>query len=207
MQVDTESRIHAIDRRLPQTQCESCGHRGCLAYARAVTEGRAEINQCPPGGQPTIDAVANLLGRDSMPPDAARTSPPLAQTARVREADCIGCKLCIAACPVDCILGAEKMMHAVIEKECSGCELCLPACPADCIEMIPRARDAHGAPSIWPELSQTQVAKWRTRAAQKRAREQRAAKQKPTPRRRALQREILQAVRRKQNENPACPAA
>ena len=201
-----ETLAQAIDRRLPQTQCELCGHRGCLAYARAIAAGREEINRCPPGGAVTTDALARLLGRAT--PQPASPPPPL-QVARIREADCIGCALCIKACPMDCIVGAAKLMHSVIADECSGCELCLPACPTDCIEMTPRAapqeqaQDARDAPSIWREFTQPQVEKWRLRAAQKRAREFSARRERATrgasqTGRRELRREILAAVRRKQ---------
>ena len=131
------SRIDAIDRLLPQTQCERCGHPGCRPYATAIASGEAEINQCPPGGERTIRALADLLGRDPLPlnPENGREGP--RTVAVIDEASCIGCTLCIKACPVDAILGANKQMHTVITSECTGCDLCLPPCPVDCISMVP----------------------------------------------------------------------
>ncbi|MGR3983778.1 MAG: RnfABCDGE type electron transport complex subunit B [Gammaproteobacteria bacterium] len=206
-----ETLARAIERRLPQTQCACCGHPGCLAYARALAAGEAGINQCPPGGAVTIDALARLLGRAPLPLNPAHGAPPPPQVARIREADCIGCALCIKACPVDCIIGAAKLMHSVVAAECSGCELCLPVCPTDCIVMTPRAAQSQsGAPSIWREFTRGQVEKWRMRAAQKRRRgrmrEAQRANERRELHRRELRREILAAVRRKQ-ARAACPPA
>lgn len=133
---DDESVASAVNRLLPQTQCAQCGYPGCRPYAEAIANGEA-INRCPPGGEQTIADLANLLGRPLMPLDetCGVTAPPM--TARIREAECIGCTLCIQACPVDAILGAGQLMHTVIESECTGCELCLPPCPVDCIDLVP----------------------------------------------------------------------
>ncbi len=124
-----------VDALLPQTQCGQCGFPGCRPYARAVAAGEAEINQCPPGGEKTIHCLADLLGRDilSLNPENGLEKP--AGVAAIDEQWCIGCALCIQACPVDAILGAAKHMHTVITHECTGCELCLPPCPVDCISM------------------------------------------------------------------------
>lgn len=131
------SLIEAIDRCLPQTQCAQCGHPGCRPYAEAIARGEADINQCPPGGQAGVDALAALLGRDSKPldPTHGHYTPP--RVAWIDEAVCIGCTKCIQACPVDAILGAAKQMHTVIESECTGCDLCVEPCPVDCIDMVP----------------------------------------------------------------------
>ncbi len=135
--VEGDPLAEKIDKLLPQTQCGQCGFAGCKPYAAAMAKGEADINQCPPGGEATIVALATLLNRDPKPlnPENGVVKPK--RVAIVREQDCIGCTLCIQACPVDAIVGAAKQMHTVIEKECTGCELCLPPCPVDCIEMIP----------------------------------------------------------------------
>lgn len=138
----------AIDALLPQTQCAQCGYPGCRPYAEAVAGG-APLDLCPPGGKETVAALRNLLGEDAgeaaaapQPPTAGRPtarnggeSPEL--VAKVREPECVGCALCIKACPVDAIIGAPGFMHSVLERHCTGCELCLPACPVDCIDLIP----------------------------------------------------------------------
>jgi electron transport complex protein RnfB len=129
-----------IDALLPQTQCRLCGYAGCHPYAQAMAEGAADINRCPPGGAEVIADLARLLGRAVKPLDAAcgATKPPA--VALIDETWCIGCTLCIQACPVDAIAGAAKLMHTVIAAECTGCELCIPPCPVDCIQMVAAAR-------------------------------------------------------------------
>jgi electron transport complex protein RnfB len=122
-----------IDAALPQTQCTRCGYADCRAYAQAIAAAEAPINQCPPGGAEGIARLAAITGHDivALNPANGREGP--RQTMFVDEAWCIGCTLCIKACPVDCIVGAPKAMHTIIESLCTGCELCLPACPVDCI--------------------------------------------------------------------------
>ncbi|WP_313518482.1 RnfABCDGE type electron transport complex subunit B, partial [Pseudomonas sp.] len=131
-------RIQAIDALLPQTQCGKCGHPGCKPYAEGIAAGEA-INKCPPGGQATVAALAELLQRPALP---LAENPVPAQIASIREAECIGCTKCIQACPVDAISGAAKLMHTVIAAECSGCELCVAPCPVDCIDILPLAEAA-----------------------------------------------------------------
>jgi Na+-translocating ferredoxin:NAD+ oxidoreductase subunit B len=123
-----------IDQLLPQTQCQRCGFNGCLPYAQAVAQG-TPINRCPPGGQALIDQLALLLGRERLPLDPAHGQEQPRRLALIREQDCIGCTLCIPACPVDAIVGGPKRLHTVLIERCTGCELCLPACPVACIEM------------------------------------------------------------------------
>ena len=130
-----------IDELLPQTQCRRCGYEGCRPYAAAIAASDADVNRCPPGGSDTLDALARLLGRAAPPLDTSRGAPGPLRVARIDEAACIGCTLCIAACPVDAIIGAQKRMHAVLTSLCSGCELCVAPCPVDCIDMIPADRD------------------------------------------------------------------
>ncbi|MFN2409158.1 MAG: electron transport complex subunit RsxB [Halomonas sp.] len=133
---DESSLVEQIDTLLPQTQCGQCGYPGCRPYAEAINQGDA-INKCPPGGESTIIALADLLGRTPEPLDGEAPSEDL--VAFIREDECIGCTKCIQACPVDAIIGAAKQMHTVIEDECTGCDLCLEPCPVDCIDMLPRS--------------------------------------------------------------------
>ena len=126
-----------INSILPQTQCGQCGYPGCRPYAEAIADGDS-INKCPPGGEDTIQALANLLDVEPEPLDAEHGIEAEPTVASIREDECIGCTKCIQACPVDAILGAAKQMHTVIIDECTGCDLCVEPCPVDCIDMIPR---------------------------------------------------------------------
>lgn len=128
--------VDQIDGLLPQTQCGQCGHPGCRPYAEAIANGD-DINKCPPGGESTMEALADLMGRDPMPLDADPDTIGVKKVAYIREDECIGCTKCIMACPVDAIVGATKLMHTVIESECTGCDLCVEPCPVDCIDMLP----------------------------------------------------------------------
>lgn len=130
--------VDQIDQLLPQTQCGQCSYPGCRPYAVAIAEGGESINKCPPGGESTIQAIADLLGVEPEPLDAEHGEEKESKmVAVIREDECIGCTKCIQACPVDAILGAAKQMHTVIEDECTGCDLCLDPCPVDCIDMLP----------------------------------------------------------------------
>ena len=126
----------ALDALLPQTQCGLCGYAGCRPYAAAMAVGTADINRCPPGGRDVIEDLACRLGRAPRPLDAACGVTQEPAVALIDEAWCIGCTLCIQACPVDAIAGAAKVMHTVIAADCTGCELCIPPCPVDCIQMV-----------------------------------------------------------------------
>jgi electron transport complex protein RnfB len=128
--------VDKIDEILPQTQCGQCGFPGCKPYANAISKGEADINQCPPGGDDGVHKLADLLGVEYKPLNSDHGEPKPKSIAIIDESTCIGCTLCIQACPVDAILGAAKQMHTIIEKECTGCELCLPPCPVDCIDMV-----------------------------------------------------------------------
>lgn len=128
--------VDQIDGMLPQTQCGQCGYPGCRPYAEAISEGDA-INKCPPGGQSTVEALADLLDVEVLPLEGGAEEEPVKTVAYIREDECIGCTKCIQACPVDAILGAAKQMHTVIESECTGCDLCVEPCPVDCIDMLP----------------------------------------------------------------------
>jgi electron transport complex protein RnfB len=134
--VEGDPLVEKINSILPQTQCGQCSFPGCRPYATAIANGEADINQCPPGGETTIIALADLLGREIKPLNPENGVEQTKRVAVIDELNCIGCTLCIQACPVDAILGAAKLMHTVIADECTGCDLCLPPCPVDCIDMV-----------------------------------------------------------------------
>jgi electron transport complex protein RnfB len=125
-----------IDAALPQTQCTKCGFAGCRPYAEAIATGRAGINHCPPGGATGITRLSVITGHPALPLDPENGSEGPLRIAVIDEALCIGCTLCIQACPVDAILGAARRMHTVLPARCTGCDLCIPPCPMDCIEMV-----------------------------------------------------------------------
>ena len=156
--------VDAIDALLPQTQCEQCGHPGCLPYAEAIADGHASIDRCPPGGERTVRALAELLGRHESVVAVDLAPYPGPRTAVIDEARCIGCARCLPACPVDAIVGASKWMHTVIAEQCTGCELCLAPCPVDCIDMVPAAWDVH-------DESRASLARLRARGHRARQRE------------------------------------
>ena len=130
--------VERVERLLPRIQCAQCGYPGCRPYAEAIVESAADINRCPPGGDATIRALAELLGRDPLPLDSSLGRASMDQVARIDESLCIGCNLCARACPVDAIAGVPHMMHTVLSRYCTGCELCLPPCPVDCIALVGR---------------------------------------------------------------------
>jgi Na+-translocating ferredoxin:NAD+ oxidoreductase subunit B len=145
------ARLHAA---LPQTQCTRCGYPDCAGYAQAIASGEAEINQCPPGGAEGIARLAALTGRPPVTLNPANGAEGPRTVAVIDEAWCIGCTLCIDACPTDAILGSNKLMHTVIEPYCTGCELCVPVCPVDCISLENVTRDRTG----WQAWSPAQAA-------------------------------------------------
>lgn len=126
-----------IEDLLPQTQCTKCGYPGCRPYAQAIADGSASYNQCPPGGAEGVARLAALLGRPVIPLNPTNGNERERPVAVIDESACIGCTLCIQACPVDAIVGAAKQMHTVIPSLCTGCDLCVPPCPVDCISMLP----------------------------------------------------------------------
>ena len=135
--VESDPVVDQIDALLPQTQCAQCGYPGCRPYAEAIAAGEADINQCPPGGEAGIRALADLLGREPKPLNPENGEEKPRRIAVIDEAACIGCLHCRNACPVDAIVGAPQFMHTVIADECTGCELCVAPCPVDCITMRP----------------------------------------------------------------------
>ncbi|WP_162045871.1 electron transport complex subunit RsxB [Vibrio taketomensis] len=135
--VEGDPIVDQIDNILPQTQCGQCGYPGCRPYAEAIANGDA-INKCPPGGQATIEKLADLMGVEATA-SAHNLDEAVKKVAFIHEDMCIGCTKCIQACPVDAIVGGTKAVHTVIKDECTGCDLCVAPCPTDCIEMIPVA--------------------------------------------------------------------
>ncbi|WP_407332641.1 electron transport complex subunit RsxB [Enterovibrio sp. 27052020O] len=132
--VEADPIVEQIDAILPQTQCGQCGYPGCRPYAEAIANGDT-INKCPPGGQATIEKLADLMGVEAT--ESAHEEENVKTVAFIIEDDCIGCTKCIQACPVDAIIGSTKAMHTIIKDECTGCDLCVAPCPTDCIVMIP----------------------------------------------------------------------
>ena len=130
--VEGDPLVEKIEAILPQTQCGQCGYPGCKPYAAAISAGEADINLCPPGGMEGVAKLADLLGREVKPLEAEEKPKAVAF---IDEQTCIGCTLCIQACPVDAIVGAAKQMHTIVADLCTGCELCLPPCPVECISM------------------------------------------------------------------------
>lgn len=151
--------VDAIDRALPQTQCTRCGYPDCRSYAQAIADRTAPINRCPPGGAEGIARLAALTGMPPLPLDSAWGVEGPRLSAVIDETHCIGCTLCLPACPVDSILGAPKAMHTVMTALCTGCELCVPVCPVDCISMVNVTGDQTG----WAAWSQPQADEARSR--------------------------------------------
>ena len=164
----------ALDRLLPQTQCTRCGYPGCRPYADALAAGAADIDQCPPGGAPTVARLARLLGREPKPVSSVHGAEGPPRVAVIDESVCIGCAKCLPACPVDAIVGARRQLHTVIAAECSGCELCLPPCPVDCIT-LEAAGDSPLALAALRQRAEQYRGRIRARAARARAREARRA--------------------------------
>lgn len=131
-----EKLVQQINDLLPQTQCTQCGFEGCLPYAKALATQETNINRCPPGGNSTIAALALLLDKPVVELDHSCGTTIERHIASIDPQHCIGCTLCIKACPVDAIVGSSKRRHAVIAELCTGCELCIPPCPVDCIDMV-----------------------------------------------------------------------
>ncbi|HEY0857055.1 MAG TPA: electron transport complex subunit RsxB [Albitalea sp.] len=151
--MDTAARIAAIDAALPQTQCTRCGYPDCRSYAQAIVVDAAQINQCPPGGAEGIARLSRLTGRPALRLNPANGHEGPRQLAIIDEAWCIGCTLCIKACPVDCIIGGPKQMHTVVNEWCTGCELCIPVCPVDCISLANVTGERSGWDAWSPEAA------------------------------------------------------
>ena len=147
--------VEQIDKILPQTQCGQCSFAGCRPYAEAIANGDVDINRCPPGGEATIQALADLLEVEIKPLDDECGIEKPKTLAVIDEDRCIGCTLCIQACPVDAILGAAKQMHTVFADECTGCELCVEPCPVDCIDMV--ETELNPNTWRWPDPSRVDI--------------------------------------------------
>jgi electron transport complex protein RnfB len=158
---DLRSLADRLDALLPQTQCTRCGYPDCRAYAEALACGAVEANRCPPGGAHGASRLAQALGRAALPIDPEHGAEGARHVVYVDETRCIGCTLCLQACPVDAIIGAAKRMHVVVESQCTGCELCLPACPVDCLIL----ENATGAATGWDAWSPRRAAEARERYA------------------------------------------
>jgi electron transport complex protein RnfB len=159
----TKTLADQIEDLLPQTQCTKCGYPACRPYAEAIASGEADINRCPPGGMEGVARLSRLTGRPVIPINPANGVERPRPVAFIDESLCIGCTLCIQACPVDAILGAPKQMHTILPSLCTGCDLCVAPCPVDCIAMIPNRDDPNGERTGWDAWSQEQADSARAR--------------------------------------------
>ncbi len=189
--------VEVVDQWLPQTQCTQCGYPSCIDYATAITTAGAPINRCPPGGDLTIQGLASLLDLKPAPLDPECGTYRDPEVAIISEKDCIGCTLCIQACPVDAIVGSAKLMHTVIANQCTGCHLCVDPCPVDCIKMNPVDAIVDGGTTRWPMRSYENVMNGRKnfQKKQKRTLEKAEASKLPQDRER-LREEIATIVTR-----------
>ena len=206
--------VDAVDALLPQTQCRRCGYDACRPYAEALVAGETDLNRCPPGGERTIAGLSRLLGKPEKMLDEQCGRYVPRTVAVIDEHWCIGCTLCIRACPVDAIIGARRLMHTVVADDCSGCELCLAPCPVDCIRMAPAADDEAGGQSEQDWFAPWSVEQANRARAHHEAREQRLAarstrlanrrraSREPPAEAAARQAEVLAAVQRVRARRP-----
>lgn len=193
--------VEQIDCLLPQTQCTKCGYPSCKSYAQAIASSDAAINRCSPGGDSTIYNLATLLSLPPIPLDPRFGSPYSPQLAFIEEENCIGCTLCIRACPVDAIIGAAKQMHTVITAECTGCELCLDSCPVDCIKLVVDNSYTAIHLTLLPKISDARAKRARERYTKRLERLDRQKTIKTLSNTRAeMKREIMESVQRIRNK-------
>ncbi|QTO17884.1 electron transport complex subunit RsxB [Burkholderia seminalis] len=195
---DSKTLADRIEDLLPQTQCTKCGYNGCRPYAEAIAAGDANYNQCPPGGAEGIARLAGLLGKPVIPLNPVNGSEHPRAVAFIDESLCIGCTLCMQACPVDAIVGAPKQMHTIIEAQCTGCDLCVPPCPVDCIAMLPVTGERTG----WDAWSQEQADAARERHDLRLARQRR---EREAAEARAAARRAASAAKPAAGPHPAAP--
>lgn len=201
------SLIDAIDKWLPQTQCQQCGYPRCRDYAEALAAAEAEINRCPPGNTATINGLTDLLGKDVLPLDESCGQHKARTYVIIDESLCIGCTLCIKACPVDAIMGSAKRMHTILIDECTGCDLCIPPCPMDCI-LIKNWTGEKVTDSHWPEYSLEETDRFRRRSETRLARLKKQKNIEALPQDReqtaldeaSIQADIVAAVKRVKNK-------
>jgi len=198
---DPKTLADRIEDLLPQTQCTKCGYEGCRPYAEAIATGAANYNQCPPGGAEGIARLARLLGQPVIPLNPANGAERPRAVAFIDEHLCIGCTLCLQACPVDAIVGAPKQMHTILKDPCTGCDLCVAPCPVDCIAMIPVTGEATG----WDAWSQPQADAARVRHDRRQARL--AHEREAAEARAAARRAAAAGQAQSQAAGPAAPAA
>lgn len=197
--------VSEVDAYLPQTQCARCGYPRCLEYAQAVATHTAHIDRCPPGGDITLHHLATLTGKTAteLDPEVGTVMP--RQIAIIDESACIGCVLCIKACPVDAIIGSNKLMHSIIRAECTGCELCLPVCPTDCISLQAISLQPQESPSLWPDYPEGFAEHARQRTELRLERLKNTAQKKTRPvtdtAHQDRQATILAAIERAQNKS------
>lgn len=168
--MERNTKINAIDQWLPQTQCTQCTYPRCYDYAVAIADGQADINQCPPGGETTVNGLAGLLDKQAKPVNPKYGVYKPKQVAVIDESVCIGCVMCIKACPTDAIVGAAKVMHTIIERDCTGCELCVEPCPVDCIDMVDQVQTPQ-KDWVWLDYSPEATERARVQTNEKLARD------------------------------------
>lgn len=166
--VDVDPREEAILEVLPGVNCGACGEPGCSGYAKGVAEGRLAANLCTPGGNDTIQAIADILGIE-----AAATTPQtavvlcqgdnqkaaskyrylgledcnaaqqLAGGPKTCPGGCLGLGTCARTCPFEAIEMTPQGLAVIDRERCTGCEKCVAVCPRQVIVMAPQEATVH----------------------------------------------------------------